>query len=121
MKTKESESKMWYWWIVGVIIVIVLGIGIYFAYQKYNSLDALNAKIAEKDSIIATQQTIVESNQKIIESNNKEISLISTRYRKLKDALEKAAKANEAIQKPVGESNITNCLDRHGFSSTIKK
>lgn len=121
MKSKESGSKMWYWWITPVILLIILLITGYLLYQKYNSLDALNAKIAEKDSIIAAQTAIIESNLETIKTNNSEIYRINTRYKSLKDMLERAAKKNEAIQKPVGESAITECLDKHGLKPAVKK
>ncbi len=120
MKTKEPGSKMWYW-IVSTIIVIAISIGGYFTYQKYNSLDGLNAKIAEKDAIIATQQTIIEGNQKTIEANNIVIANKDRLYKSLKDKLAQYIKDSEAIQKPVGEKAITDCIEKHGFKVEVKK
>ncbi len=107
---------MWHWIIVAIII-IVLSIGGYFAYQKYHNV---NAQIAEKDSIIATQQTIIEGNQKMIEANLEQIKVISGRYKSLKDELAQYIKDAEAIQKPVGESAITDCIEKHGFKVEVK-
>ncbi len=115
MKAEESGSKMWYW-IAGAIIVIVLSVGGYFAYQKYHDV---NAQIAEKDSIIATQQTIIEGNQKMIDANLEQIKVINGRYKSLKDKLTQYIKDAEAIQKPVGEKAIGECLAKHGFE--VKK
>ncbi len=107
-------------WIIGIIVILTLtlaGFGVYY-YQKYHNV---NAQITEKDAIIATQTTIIEGNQKTIEANNKEIYLSHARYDKLKDALIQKAKENEAVQKPVGEKAITDCIEKHGFKVGVKK
>jgi len=110
MTTKESKSKMWYYWVGG--IMLLLAIGGYFVYQKYNNI---NAKIAEKDAIITTQQAVIESNQKTIEANNLVIANKDMLYRSLKKKLVKYIKEAENIQKPVGEKAIHECLAKHGF------